>query len=315
MWSPDTGGEPVIKTPPTVLSGRPSNHPSDAGADPDLLRVNSVRLLEKLQTQSGAPHSRSVKWRRIALAALAYGTLVGVAALLVSSPLALRIYAVLGIVWTALVVGTLVVVGVGGVTIYLWQLHRRIGAKGLRDEAWFAGRAFAPFLTVLVASWVFGRIGVHPPPLIGVLLLFACIIYVIAKYQYRGHDGPTLRQLLEILRSLPDRDKRAYQDHVESSQQSDSEKQGNETAPPAPPPDAQAPSPKDTADRDGSSPDKAIVVASVLEEHQWVAHNCPAFTLALQSLVVMGDKSFDVLTLRSQSGTVRDVYFDVSALR
>jgi hypothetical protein len=68
-----------------------------------------------------------------------------------------------------------------------------------------------------------------------------------------------------------------------------------------------------TPDRDGSSADRAIIVGSVIEEYAWVAQNCPGLEVALQQVVIPGEESFDILTLRSEGGETRDVYFDVSA--
>jgi hypothetical protein len=66
------------------------------------------------------------------------------------------------------------------------------------------------------------------------------------------------------------------------------------------------------ADRDGSCPERAIVVPSMDEEYQWVHRNCPGFTLGMQGLQEIDGKPYDVLTLCSPSGEERRVYFDVS---
>ena len=64
---------------------------------------------------------------------------------------------------------------------------------------------------------------------------------------------------------------------------------------------------------DGSSPDRAIVVGSVIEEYAWVAQNCPGLTVELQAVILLRERPLDMLTLRSEAGETRDVYFDVSA--
>jgi len=68
-----------------------------------------------------------------------------------------------------------------------------------------------------------------------------------------------------------------------------------------------------TADRDGSSPEGAIVVGSVIEEYAWVSQNCPGLTVEVQAVILLGERPLDMLTLRSEAGETREVYFDVSA--
>jgi hypothetical protein len=66
------------------------------------------------------------------------------------------------------------------------------------------------------------------------------------------------------------------------------------------------------ADRDGLSPETAIIVRSIAEEYQWIQHNCPGFTLLLQGLKEMNGKHYDYLTLCAPDGEEREVYFDIS---
>jgi hypothetical protein len=65
--------------------------------------------------------------------------------------------------------------------------------------------------------------------------------------------------------------------------------------------------------RDGSSPEKAIIVDSIAEEYTWVRENCPGFAPSMQALVHHNGKPFDVLTLRAATGAERQVYFDISS--
>jgi hypothetical protein len=65
--------------------------------------------------------------------------------------------------------------------------------------------------------------------------------------------------------------------------------------------------------RDGSSPEKAIIVQSVAEEYQWIQANCPGFLPGMQALKNIEGKPYDVLSLRSSSGEERTVYFDISS--
>jgi hypothetical protein len=64
--------------------------------------------------------------------------------------------------------------------------------------------------------------------------------------------------------------------------------------------------------RDGSTPDKAIVVGSVGEEYEWVQLHCPGFLPQMQSLQRIRGIPYDVLTLQNDRGEERTVYFDIS---
>lgn len=64
--------------------------------------------------------------------------------------------------------------------------------------------------------------------------------------------------------------------------------------------------------RDGSSPERAIVVGSVGEEYEWVRRNLPGYAPVMQALQHVNDEPFDVLTLRNDRGDERRVYFDIS---
>ncbi len=54
-------------------------------------------------------------------------------------------------------------------------------------------------------------------------------------------------------------------------------------------------------------------MASVREEYSWVAAHCPGFDVVEQRLLFVGEQPFDVLAQRSEAGSEREVYFDVSA--
>ena len=66
--------------------------------------------------------------------------------------------------------------------------------------------------------------------------------------------------------------------------------------------------------RDGSTPDKALLVSSVPDEYQWVRTNCPAYEVVTQTLVEVGGKRYDMLTLRSGAGEMRQLFFDISTV-
>ena len=67
------------------------------------------------------------------------------------------------------------------------------------------------------------------------------------------------------------------------------------------------------AGRDGSSPEQAIVVGSVGEEYAWMRKHCAGFQLEMQTLDEIDAKSYDVITLRSNQGEEKTVYFDISS--
>jgi hypothetical protein len=64
--------------------------------------------------------------------------------------------------------------------------------------------------------------------------------------------------------------------------------------------------------RDGSSPEKAIVVGSIAEEYAWMQRHCPGFHPGMQALSEIDGKPYDVLTWRNDRGEERTVYFDIS---
>jgi hypothetical protein len=67
------------------------------------------------------------------------------------------------------------------------------------------------------------------------------------------------------------------------------------------------------AERDGTSPEKAIVVQSVDEEYEWIQHHFPGFRVERQVLGEFNGKPFDILNCRNDQGEERTVFFDISA--
>ncbi|WP_020470876.1 hypothetical protein [Zavarzinella formosa] len=65
-------------------------------------------------------------------------------------------------------------------------------------------------------------------------------------------------------------------------------------------------------DRDGSSPEKAIIANSIGEEYDWIRRHCPGFRPGIQALSEIAGKHYDVHTLRNNRGEERTVYFDIS---
>jgi len=68
-----------------------------------------------------------------------------------------------------------------------------------------------------------------------------------------------------------------------------------------------------SSNRDGSSAEKAIIVRDVAEEYAWMSRHCSGFHHVMQALQFIAEKPYDVHTLRSDSGTERTVYFDISS--
>jgi hypothetical protein len=66
-------------------------------------------------------------------------------------------------------------------------------------------------------------------------------------------------------------------------------------------------------DRDGSSPQAAIPVESVLAEYAWLREHLPGFSLARQSLTEFEGMPLDALTVRAETGEEREIYFDISS--
>lgn len=65
-------------------------------------------------------------------------------------------------------------------------------------------------------------------------------------------------------------------------------------------------------DRDGKSPEAAIVVSSVAEEYAWLREHQPDFQLEVQALSEFDGRPYDVLRCRNDQGETRTFYFDIS---
>lgn len=65
-------------------------------------------------------------------------------------------------------------------------------------------------------------------------------------------------------------------------------------------------------DRDGTSPETAIVVSSVAQEYAWLRNHQPGFQLEMQALSEIDGRPYDVLHCRSDQGELRTFYFDIS---
>jgi hypothetical protein len=67
------------------------------------------------------------------------------------------------------------------------------------------------------------------------------------------------------------------------------------------------------AARDGSSPERAVVVGSIGEEYAWMQRHYPGFKPGMQALQDIDGKPYDILTWRNDRGEERIVYFDISS--
>lgn len=65
-------------------------------------------------------------------------------------------------------------------------------------------------------------------------------------------------------------------------------------------------------EKDGSSPDKAIIVESIKEEYQWISCHCSDWYKEIQMLKIIDGKPYDVQPLYNDQGEERTVYFDIS---
>jgi len=65
-------------------------------------------------------------------------------------------------------------------------------------------------------------------------------------------------------------------------------------------------------DRDGSSPERAIMVNNVAEEYSWMRSRYPGLQPGTQALTKVDGIPYDVLTWRNDKGDERVVFFDIS---
>lgn len=66
-------------------------------------------------------------------------------------------------------------------------------------------------------------------------------------------------------------------------------------------------------ERDGSSPDKALLVANISTEYETLQKKYPGSTFYRQMLVEHDGKYFDVIVHQSENGEQLETYFDLSA--
>jgi len=68
-----------------------------------------------------------------------------------------------------------------------------------------------------------------------------------------------------------------------------------------------------TVTGDGSSFETAVVAKSISSEYEWVREHYPNSQMQMQSLVQRGKKNYDVLTIQTDDGSTRKVYFDIDS--
>ncbi|MFN2337327.1 MAG: hypothetical protein ABR560_10200 [Bacteroidales bacterium] len=64
--------------------------------------------------------------------------------------------------------------------------------------------------------------------------------------------------------------------------------------------------------RDGSSFDKAVIVGSVRAEYLYIDRTYKGASIQSQMVVENNGNPYDVVTITTQDGSKRDVYFDIS---
>ncbi len=75
---------------------------------------------------------------------------------------------------------------------------------------------------------------------------------------------------------------------------------------------------QDNTNRDGSSFDKAIVITEKTEttgvdaEYKWLSDHYPGYTSSGQALVYHDKRPYDILNIKTSTGTPMKVYFDIS---
>lgn len=79
-----------------------------------------------------------------------------------------------------------------------------------------------------------------------------------------------------------------------------------------------APTTQDTAVRDGSSMQKAIIIQEITEtpgvaaEYKWIKANYPGYGTQKQSLTISNKVPYDVLHIKNAEGDEKDIWFDIS---
>jgi len=64
--------------------------------------------------------------------------------------------------------------------------------------------------------------------------------------------------------------------------------------------------------RDGSTFDKAVIVGSVRAEYLYIDRTFNGASIMTQIMKEHNGKPYDIVTIRSEEGVEKDVYFDIS---
>lgn len=73
-----------------------------------------------------------------------------------------------------------------------------------------------------------------------------------------------------------------------------------------------------TAERDGSSFEKAIIIksktdaAGTAEEYNWLKKNYPGYRMKNQSLLQHNKRPYDLLKFVTSTGDQKEIYFDIT---
>ena len=75
---------------------------------------------------------------------------------------------------------------------------------------------------------------------------------------------------------------------------------------------------KSSADKDGSSYEKAIVIKAknetkgIAAEYKWLSENYPGYTLKSQSLDGKEKRHYDIMQIKTKDGDEKSIYFDIT---
>lgn len=68
-----------------------------------------------------------------------------------------------------------------------------------------------------------------------------------------------------------------------------------------------------TSDLDGSTQERAVIVASIDAEYAWIRQKYPGAKVTSQALIENGKKYYDLLTFTTPGGETKKAYFDINS--
>ncbi len=70
--------------------------------------------------------------------------------------------------------------------------------------------------------------------------------------------------------------------------------------------------PLSTLNQTGESPESALVVDTVEAEYRWINEHYPNARVLVQEVIQQSEKSYDVVTIRTEEEERKTFYFDIS---